>query len=104
MSSPRRLIAFSLILTMRANAGDFDNRHSRRKAGRTRRDIEALRDGRRRHFTDQAATLTYQECHHRGLVMIMGAGQKRVTAFDAMDETVFHQEIERTIDGDRRRT
>ena len=87
---------------MRANAGDFDNGHSRRKAGRARRGIEALRDGRRRDLADQATTLAYQKCHHRGLVMIVGAGEKRVAAFDAMDETIFHQEIKRTIDRDRR--
>src|SRR5580698_3958145 len=102
MSSPWSLIAF-LILTLRAYAGDFDNRHSRRKAGRTCRGIEALRDGRRRDLADQAATLADQEGHHRRLVMIMGAGEKRVAAFDAMDEAVLHQEIERTIDRDRRR-
>ena len=36
--------------------------------------------------------------------MIVGAGEKRVAAFDAMDEAVFHQEVERAVDGDRRRS
>ena len=44
-----------------------------------------------------------QERHHRGGVMVMRAGQKRVAAFDAVDEAVFHQEIQRAVDRDRRR-
>ena len=35
--------------------------------------------------------------------MVMRASEKSVTAFDAVDEAVFHQEIERAIDRDRRR-
>ena len=35
--------------------------------------------------------------------MVMRAGEIRVAAFDAMDEAVLHQEIERAIHRDRRR-
>ena len=37
-------------------------------------------------------------------IVIVRAGEKRVAALDAMHEPLFHQEIERAIDGDRRRT
>ena len=92
-----------LILAMRANAGDFDDRHLWREAGRARGGGEALCDRCGRDFADQAAALADQEGHHRGLVMIMRTGKKGVAAFDAVDEAVFHQKIERAIDRDRRR-
>src|SRR5579871_6734385 len=50
-----RLVALLSILAVRADAGDFDDRQFRRKAGCARRRVEALGDGRRRHFADQAA-------------------------------------------------
>ena len=37
------------------------------------------------------------------VVVIVRAGEKRVAALDAMHEALLHQEIERAIDGDRRR-
>ena len=36
-----------------------------------------------------------QERDHRGGVMVMRAGQKRVAAFDAVDKSIFHQKIQR---------
>ena len=35
--------------------------------------------------------------------MVMRAGEEGVAAFDPVDEAVFHQEIERAVDRDRRR-
>jgi hypothetical protein len=44
-----------------------------------------------------------QERHHRGLVMIMRAGEERIAAFDTVDQAVLHQKIESAVDRDRRR-
>src|SRR5258708_3229907 len=52
---------------------------------------------------DRPAMIAEQECLHGGELVVMRAGQKRVAAFDAVHEAVFHQEIQRAIDRDRRR-
>src|SRR4051812_33917759 len=91
------------LLTMRAGAGNLDDGELWQKAGGARRSIEALRDGASGNFADRAATIADQERHHRGGVMVVRTGEKGVAAFDAVDEAVFHQEIERAVDRDRRR-
>jgi len=40
-------------------------------------------------FTDRTAMIANQKRHHRGRLMVMGAGEKRVAAFDAVDEAIF---------------
>ena len=52
---------------------------------------------------DGAAAFADQENHRVAAGMIVHAGNERVTAFDAMDEPVVAQELERAIDRDRRR-
>jgi len=42
-----------------------------------------------------------QKRHHRRGVMVMRTGEIGIAAFDAMDEAVLHQEIERAIHRDR---
>ena len=93
----------SMRLAVRAGAGDLDHRQFRRKAGGARRGVEALRDRGGRNLADRAAMFADQERHHRRGVMVMRAGEIGVAAFDAVDEAVFHQEIERAIHRDRRR-
>jgi hypothetical protein len=88
---------------MRANAGNFDNRDLWRKAAVARSRGQALCHRRGWNFTDQAATLAYQKCNGCARVVVMSAGEKRVAAFDAMDEAVGDQKIERAIYRDRGR-
>ena len=88
---------------MRAGAGDFDHRHFWRKAGSARRSVDALRDWRCRNLADRTTLVADQECHHGGGVVVVGAGEIGVAALDAVHEAVLHQEVERAIDGDRRR-
>ena len=97
------LLLYLVLLAMRANAGYLDHRHFWRETGRARGRIKALRHHRRRNFPDRAAKFADQECNHRGRIMIVAAGEKRVAAFDAVDKAVLHQEVERAIDRDRRR-
>src|ERR1700740_767883 len=98
----RRVLLVAL-LAVRANAGDFDHRQFRRKAGGPRRSVEALRHRSCRNFADRTAGVADQKRHHGGGVMVVGAGEIGIAALDAMDEAVLHQEIERAIDRDRRR-
>ncbi|MGX1412582.1 hypothetical protein AB7M43_002674 [Bradyrhizobium elkanii] len=42
-----------------------------------------------------------KNANHRGLVMVMRAGEEGVAALDAVDEAVLHQEVERAVDGNR---
>jgi hypothetical protein len=86
-----------------AGAGDFDDGKLWRKPRRTRRRAERLRDRRRRNFSDRAAAVADQKRDGRRRVMVMRAGKIGIATFDAMDEAVRHQEIERAIDRDRRR-
>ena len=51
----------------------------------------------------RAALLADQEHHRIAAAVILHAGDERVAAFDAVDQALLAQEIERAIDGDRRR-
>ena len=53
-------------------------------------------------FGDRAAIIAQQKRRRRAL-MGMGTGDIGIAALDLVDETMRHQEIERPIDGDRRR-
>src|ERR1700736_10745 len=72
-----------LFLAMRAGAGDLDHRQFRRKAGGTRRGVEALRHWRGWHLADRPAALANQKCDHRGGVVVVRAGEKCIAALDA---------------------
>ena len=88
---------------MRANAGDFDHRAFRRKAGRAAGGFERLRDGAAGRFADRAALLADQEHDRVAAGVIVHAGDEGVAALDPVDKAVVAQEIERAIDRDRRR-
>src|SRR2546427_672217 len=66
--------------------------------------IGAWGDGSRGRLPDRAAALADQE--HDEIVdpVIVDAGDERVAALDAVDETVLLQEIERAVDSDRSRS
>ena len=89
---------------MRADTGDFHHREFWRESCASSRFVKGLRECGRWNFSDRAASLANQECDDRRLVVIVGAGKKRIAAFDAVDKTVFHQEVERAVDRNRRRT
>lgn len=88
---------------MPAGAGEFDDLSLSRKtviAGETRqRGVERLR----RRLLDMAAVLADQKHDLVTLRMPMRAGNESIEAFKPVDEAVFFQEIERAVDGDRRR-
>ena len=91
-------------LTVCAGASDFHHRQFRREPRSARSLVETLRQRCSRNFAHRSAGLANQKRHNRRLIVIMSAGQKRVTAFDAVDQTVVHQKIQRAVDGNRRRT
>src|SRR5271168_4812698 len=91
----------SSIAAMRANAGDFDQRAFGRKACRARGGLEGVGDSPASCLADRAAAFANQEHDEVVAAVIIHAGDKGVAAFDAMDEPVLAQEIERTIDRDR---
>src|ERR1700730_17044264 len=84
------LLLFQALLfqTMRAGPGDLDHGQFRRKARGARGGAEALRHRRCWNFADRTAGFADQKNHHRGSVMLMRAGEIRVAAFDAVNETV----------------
>lgn len=88
---------------MRADAGDFNNRELRGKSCPACGVIERTGNRSRRNFSDRSARFANQERDDRCIVVIMRAGKKSIAAFDAVDETVFHQKIECAIYGNRRR-
>ena len=90
-------------LAVRAGAGDFDHRQFGRKAGGARGVVQALRHRRRRNFADRTTALADQKSNHRRRIVVMRAGEIRVAAFDAVNEAVLHQEIQRAVNRDRRR-
>ena len=94
----------SSLAAMRANAGDFDHWTFRRKARRATGAFQCLRDGATGRFADGAAAFADQEHDRIAAGVIVHAGDERVAAFDAMDQAVVPQKIERAIDRDRRRT
>ena len=55
-------------------------------------------------FADRAAALADQKDDEIVAAVIVHAGDESVAAFDAVDEPVLAQEIERAINRDRRRT
>ena len=89
---------------MRANAGDFDQRTAWRKAGRARRGFQRLGSSASRRFADSATTFANQENDKIAGAMIVHARDEGVAAFDAVNEIVVAQKIERSINRDRRRT
>src|SRR5437868_11315066 len=102
--NPRgRLAAALLLLAMRAGAGDLDDRQFWRKAGGARGLVEALRKTGSGNFADRTTALADQKGNHRRCIVVMRAGEKRVAAFDAVDETVVDQKIQRPVYRDRRR-
>jgi len=90
-------------LAMRADAGDLDHRRFRREAGGARSGLDGVGDRGRGRLADGAALLADQEHHRIAAVVILYAGDEGVAAFDAVGEPLLAQEIERAIDGDRRR-
>src|SRR5688500_19471322 len=69
-------ISASRLLAMRAGAGDLDDRELRDETRGARRRSQALRDGRGRNLADRAAMVADQERDHRGLVMVVRAGEE----------------------------
>ena len=67
------------------------------------RGLQRFRGGAARRLADRAAAFADQKHHEIVAAVIVHAGDERVAAFDAMDEPVLAQEIERAIDRDRRR-
>lgn len=88
---------------MRADAGNLDDRRLRREAGCARGIADRVRNRGGGRFADRAAFLANQEHHRITARMIVHAGDKGIAAFDAMHESLRTQEVERTINGDRRR-
>jgi hypothetical protein len=88
---------------VRANAGDLDHRRLRREARCACGGAQLLghRGGRR--LADHAAALADQEHHEVAAGVIVDAGDEGVAALDAVHEAVVAQEVERAVDGDRRR-
>lgn len=82
---------------MRAQAGDFDNRHFRCEAdalrGLRQRPADFVGGG----FSDSAASLADQERNKCPSVMILTAGEKCVSAGDPVHQTVGDQEIQRAV-------
>ncbi|CCE08624.1 hypothetical protein BRAS3843_2770106 [Bradyrhizobium sp. STM 3843] len=88
---------------MCAGAGDLDHRELRGEAGGRGGGFEAFRDRGRWNFADRAAALADQERDQRGRIVILRAGEIGVAALDPVYQAVGYQELERPIDGDRRR-
>ncbi len=87
---------------MGANAGDFDEGASRRKTGGARRSFQRFSSSISGRFTDRATPFANQEDDKIAAAVIVHASDKRVAAFDAVNQTVVAQKFERTINCDRR--
>jgi len=90
-------------LAMRADAGDLDHRRLWRKAGGARGGLNSVGDRGRSGLADRAAPLADQEYHRISVGVILHTPDEGITAFNAVDQALFAQEIERAIDSDRRR-
>jgi hypothetical protein len=91
----------SFLATMCANTGNLNQRAFGRKPRGSRRRFERVRCAAAGRFTDRAALLTDQKNHQFVVAVIVCAGDECIAAFDAMNEAVVTQKIERTIDRDR---
>src|SRR5436190_10012351 len=88
--------------TMGAGAGDLDNRELWRETAIAGAVDQGLRQRCRRYLANRPTAVANQKRDAGLLVVIVGAGEKRVAADDAMDKTLLDQKIERAIDGDWR--
>src|SRR6202012_1317053 len=84
---------------MRANTGDFDHRTFSDKSRGTTRRLQRIRSRAAWRFAHRAALLANQENHRIVAGVAVHAGDERVAAFNAMDQSVFAQKIERAING-----
>src|ERR1700730_19411097 len=62
-----------------------------------------LRQSGSRGFADRTAGVAHQKSNQRAVVMIVDASEISVAALDAVDEPVFHEKFECTVDRDGRR-
>ena len=86
----------------RATARDFNNLRAWREILRARQFCHVMRERVRCALGHLAAGVANQEGNGLVCVMAVPAGEERVAAFDAMNEAVLHEEIQRPIDRDRR--
>src|SRR5665213_2495392 len=95
--------ATSRRFAVRADAGDFDHRRLRRKAGGARGGLDGVGDRGRGRLAHRAAFFADQKHHRIVAVVILHAGDERVAAFDAVGQALLAQEIERAVDRNRGR-
>jgi hypothetical protein len=94
----------SSLAAMGADAGNFDHRAFRRKARRAAGTFKRLRNRAAGRFADGATALADQEHDRIAVGVMVHASDKRVAAFDPMDEAIVPQEIKCAINRDRGRT
>src|SRR6202012_5158407 len=82
---------------MRANTGDFDHRTFRDKDRGTTRRLQRISRSADWRFAHRAALLANQENLRIVAGVAVHAVYERVAAFNAMDQSVFAQKIERAI-------
>src|SRR5262249_55799810 len=88
---------------MCALAGNLDHLGARPKAGLAGSARQRRADRVRGRLADGTAALADQEHHHAAGAVVVAAGDEGVAALDAVREALLEQEVERPIDGDRRR-
>ena len=95
--------ALARATAMRADTGDLDHRRlwreTRGARGRFHRAGELFGSC----LADRAALVAQQEHHRIAGIVTMDAGDERVAAFDAVDQSLLAQEIQRPVNRDRRR-
>src|SRR6185312_1454540 len=86
-----------------AQAGDFQHRRLRAEARGLRglREIAAKRGG--RHLRHRAAALAQHEENDVIVLVSVGAGEKRILAFDPVRESFGEQKLERAVNRHRGR-
>ena len=73
------------ILAMGAGAGNFNYGQLRREPRGAGGIAQTLRHAACGNFADRAALLADQKRHHRALIVVVPAGQERITAFDTVN-------------------